>query len=339
MFPSLVARDQLPEAMDFLMAAQQHNAVFSRPFTIVTEEQEVRLQCSAVRGQDDILVTAVPVTAGDSGPDAVSALDEFTRLNNELLNMQRSMAKQNEELNRLNDLKNEFLGMAAHDMKGSLLAIELSGKILLREGSSDLDEEHLGHLRTISDTAESLRKLVRQYLDISTIEAGKLKLHFEPTDLKPVLERSTELNKVLAESKNISIQVREEVPSPTLMLDAEKILQVANNLIGNAVKFSPSGSEILVRISPSTSREVVFTVEDQGPGIEASDLQRIFEPYGRAGKTSQPQEKGAGLGLAIAKKIVEAHGGMISVASRLGHGCVFAVLLPQTERSFPENKG
>lgn len=339
MLPSLVARDQLPEAMDFLMAAQQQAAVFSHPFTIVTREQEVRLLCSAARWQDDILIVAVPVIMEDTGLNAVPALDEFTRINNELLNMQRSMSKQNEELNRLNDLKNEFLGMAAHDMKGSLLAIELSGKILLQEGSSDLDQEHLRYLHTISDTAESLQKLVRQYLDVSAIEAGKLKLDLEPTDLKPVLERSIELNKVLAESKNITIQVREEVPSPTLMLDAEKILQVVNNLIGNAVKFSPSGSEILVRVFSPTPQDVAFSIEDQGPGIDASDLQRIFEPYGRAGKTSQPQEKGAGLGLAIAKKIVEAHGGRISVASRLGRGCVFAVSLQQTDESFPENRG
>jgi signal transduction histidine kinase len=337
MFTSRIARHELQEALNFLMDIKENSAVFGRRLTVETGERRVSLLFSGTNLKDGILIQAVPLRIGDANLEQDEVLNEFTRLNNELSNMQRSLAKQNAELNRLNDLKNEFLGMAAHDLKGSLWAVELSSKVLLKAASSDLDPELLDYLNTISATTESLQKIVGEYLDISIIESGKLTLRLQPTELEPLLERSIQLNRILAESRNITITLLSETSLPALKMDPEKMLQVMNNLIENAVKYSQPGSRIKVHVPPPSPADVVFSVEDQGKGIAAEELEHIFEPFGRARKSGRRREKGAGLGLAIAKKVVEAHGGTLSLASHPGQGSVFSVTLPLEPKTFPNS--
>ena len=252
--------------------------------------------------------------------------DEITRLNNELIAMQRELARKNAELERLNEQKNELLGMAAHDLRNPLQSILSYSLFLLEDLSDELSEEHVEFLSIIQASTEFMATLVNDLLDVAKIESGKLQLDVEPTDLAPLVEQNAALNRPIARSKDIALRVSvDEVPP--MALDAPKIQQVLNNLISNAIKYSPSDTAVDVRLHRSKG-EVVLSVEDQGQGIPEDEIDALFEPFATTSVRGTAGEKSTGLGLVITKRIVEGHGGQIQVESDVGEGTVFVVTLP-----------
>jgi signal transduction histidine kinase len=328
LFTSRVARDQLQATLEFLWTIQRDGAAYGLPLTMELDGQERRLVLDGVKEADTLIILAAPQDSRDTTSGEDLSLEEFTRINNELSNLQRSLAKKNVELSRLNELKNEFLGMAAHDLRGSIWVIQLNCKFLQREAASLLSEDLQDCLTTISDTAESLQRTLGDYLTVSAIEAGKLTLHPRQEDLELLFRKAIQFNRALADYKHIGLELQAEPSLPRMRLDAEKILQAINNLIGNAIKFSPRGTSITLRLNQSPPDEIVFSIEDQGRGIPESDRARIFDPFDRGPKADSSRVKGTGLGLAITKKIIEAHGGRIWVESTVGKGSVFSVALP-----------
>lgn len=254
--------------------------------------------------------------------------DELSRLNNELATSQRELARRNAELARLNEQKNQFLGIASHDLRNPLEVILTYSEFLIAEAADRLEPEQRKFVETIHASSEFMLNLVENLLDLAKIEAGRLDLDLSTVDLAQVLERNVSLNRTLAQKKGIDVVLRRETGLPAMRIDEAKIEQVLNNLIGNAVKFSPAGSQVEVRAEEKEDR-VVLSVRDQGPGVPADELDKLFRPFGRTRVRSSGGEKCTGLGLAIVKKVIEGHGGEIRVESAPGEGATFYVSLPK----------
>jgi signal transduction histidine kinase len=253
--------------------------------------------------------------------------EELSRLNNDLATAQRELAKKNAELGRLNDLKNQFLGIAAHDLRNPLEVILAYSDFLLNEADTKLDAQQVGFIHKINSSSEFMLALVNDLLDISRIEAGRLELDLSPIDVAALVSRNVSLNRVLAAKKEIDISLEHDESVGRMMLDAPKIEQVLNNLIGNAIKFSPPGSRVEVKLARFDGR-MIISVTDEGPGISPEELEKLFRPFERGRAQSTAGEKSTGLGLAIVKRIIEGHGGDIRVESATGKGAVFSVSLP-----------
>ncbi len=254
-------------------------------------------------------------------------LDEFSSLNNELVNLQRELAKKNAELERVNNLKNEFLGMAAHDIRNPLGIILSYADFLKEQTKGQISEKHQNFLRTISTSAEFLMNLIEDLLDITHIESGKLTLKLSKTNIVDLVRRNIELNNTLASSKNISINLTSYQNNIEINIDAQKIEQVLNNLLTNAVKFSYPNTTVQVAIAQK-EKSVLVEVVDLGIGIEEDFLNNIFIPFSPLNSEGTGGEKCTGLGLSIVKKIVEGHNGMINVESIPGKGSRFYFEIP-----------
>jgi signal transduction histidine kinase len=269
-------------------------------------------------------------TRGQTERDA-RLYDELSHLNNELATTQRELAKKNVELARLNEQKNQFLGIAAHDLRNPLEVILTYSEFLLEDTAAVLGPEQTGLIHTIRSSSEFMLRLVEDLLDVTRIEAGRLELDLVPADLPAIVAANVGRNRVLAAKKGIEISLQSQGEIPRMKLDVAKIEQVLDNLIGNAVKFSSPGSPVDVRLDRDEDRDgerVILSVRDRGPGISAEVLSHLFEPFSRAHVRGTSGEKGAGLGLAIVQRIVTGHGGEIRVESEPGKGATFRVCLP-----------
>lgn len=254
--------------------------------------------------------------------------DELSQLNNDLVNLQRELTKKNAELARLNELKNQFLGMATHDIRNPLSVIMTYADFLLDETKNSLSEEHQNFLKIIFSSAEFLLSLIEDLLDITQIESGKLTLNLQRINIVELAQNNIALNNSLAAKKNIKIYLNQSSKNISINVDPPKLEQVLNNLTSNAVKFSHPGSSVQVNIIEK-DQSVVFEFEDQGVGIPEDMVDKIFTPFEKASSEGTAGEKTTGLGLSIAKKIIEGHGGTIMVSSKLGVGSKFSFELPK----------
>jgi len=253
--------------------------------------------------------------------------EAFTRLNNELTDAQRTLAKQNAALAELNEQKNRLLGMAAHDLRNPLGVIMGYAKFLNRTAGAKLDEKESQFVAQIEKSSQFMLRLLEDLLDVSQIESGKLNLALAPTDLGALVRNNVELNRVLAAAKNIAIELELPAGLPAVDVDATKIEQVLNNLISNALKYSHPGTTVRVSAG-ARDGEFEISVRDEGQGIPPAELGRLFQAFPKTTVRSTGGEKSTGLGLAITRRIVEGHGGRIAVDSRVGEGSVFRLSLP-----------
>lgn len=255
--------------------------------------------------------------------------DDLSRLNNELANLEREMAKKNVQLAKLNEQKNRVLGMAAHDLRSPLGVIQSYSEFLEDEAGDVLNAEQREFVAVIKSTSEFMLRMVTDILDVTAIEAGQLRLNRQPTDLAHLIRHTATLNNVLASRKGIKVEVDPIPALPPVEVDAAKIEQVLNNLVGNAVKFSHRGT--VVRLQVTCADEfVTVAVADQGQGIPATDLPLLFKPFGKGSVRGTADEPSTGLGLAIVRNIVEGHGGRIWLESEVGTGSTFFFTLPIT---------
>jgi signal transduction histidine kinase len=253
-------------------------------------------------------------------------LNEMAKLNNDLTNMQRQLAKANAELTHLAEIRNRIVGMAAHDLRNPLGIIKSFSEYLQTDLRGIVNEEQLDIIQTIHSTSIFMQRLVEGILDFSTLQNGDVVLHKSRQNLAALLEQNVKLNQTLANQHNIVIHFQAPAEQLYAILDVVKIRQVINNLLGNAVKYSPDGSKIYCSLSARDGFAHVC-VRDEGVGISASDQKTIFEPFKTLSNT-QNREKSVGLGLSIVKNIVEAHNGTLTLESEPGKGSTFCFNLP-----------
>ncbi len=232
-----------------------------------------------------------------------------------------------EQLSSANAAKNKFLGMAAHDLRNPLASIRGLAEFLSDGTVGSLTPDQLDLVKTIHAASQSMLDLVNELLDLATIEAGELRVNPELQNLAVVLEKSVYLSNIEAAKKGTKVVFATPTEIYPANIDAAKIRQVADNLISNAVKFSPAGSIITVELHAAPG-SLGFSVKDQGPGIPETERNELFKDFGRLSAKPTGGEKSTGLGLAICRKIIEAHGGKISALNLPDRGCEFRVALP-----------
>jgi signal transduction histidine kinase len=231
------------------------------------------------------------------------------------------------ELEELNREKNEFVGIAAHDLRSPLAVIEMYSAFLLDEPAKVSPERAREFLRVIELQSRFMLNLINDLLDVTRIESGNLDLRPESGDFRQFTQRVAGLQAALAERRGIEVVVEGGDSPCVAIFDPPRMEQVLNNLIGNAVKFSAAGTRVVVRVECSPGG-VRTSVADQGPGIPAGELGTIFKEFHRGTVKPAAGERSTGLGLAIARRIVEAHGGTIGVESEVGKGSTFFFTLP-----------
>jgi signal transduction histidine kinase len=252
---------------------------------------------------------------------------ELVSSNNELNNLSRELQRKNVELARLNQLKNQFLGMAAHDLRNPISAILSYAEFIYDEAGDTLNEEHRNFLRVILTSSHFMHCIVDDFLDISMIESGKFELNLQSVNLREFLTQNLALHQVKARKKGLHIHFQCPETLPALAVDASKIEQVFNNLMTNAMGHSFQNGNIFVTVAPHDG-EVTVSVRDEGPGIPPDEVKKLFAPFGRTSVRKTGGEKSTGLGLAISHKIIEAHQGTIGVESEPGKGSTFYFSLP-----------
>jgi signal transduction histidine kinase len=234
--------------------------------------------------------------------------------------------KMTEELRELNELKNKFLGIAAHDLRNPLTSIRGFSEIIMNEELGPVREEQKKFLGIINTVSEEMLCLVNDLLDISVIESGNLDLQKRPASLNVLINDRIEINEIIAHKKNITLMAALQ-DIPEFEFDTNRIAQVFDNLVGNAIKFSPQGSTLYIYLELKNGMARV-SVKDEGPGISEEDQGLLFGEFQRLSAQPTGNEKSTGLGLSIVKKIIDAHAGKIFVKSELGNGATFIFELP-----------
>jgi two-component system, sensor histidine kinase and response regulator len=232
-----------------------------------------------------------------------------------------------DQLSKANSAKNKFLGMAAHDLRNPLASIRGLAEFLRDGVVGPLTSDQLDLVNTIHDASQSMLVMVNELLDVATIESGELKINPESHNLTELIEKSIYLANIDAAKKGTTITFDAQGRAPLLPLDAAKMKQVIDNLLSNAVKYSPPGSAITVDLRQG-EKAWSFAVKDQGPGIPEDERHKLFKDFGRLSVQPTGGEKSTGLGLAICRKIVEAHHGTIAAENLPQRGCEFRVTLP-----------
>ncbi len=240
-----------------------------------------------------------------------------------------SLEEANAELKKLNDQKNEFLGIAAHDLRNPLGAIigyldliqtdMRSGTINIPDTVADID--------MVLNSARQMVSLITELLDISAIESGKVNLEIQRHNLNQVFEECERIHKKAATQKRIRLIIDKNDQLPEVMIDKSRIAEVVDNLLSNAIKYTfPDGQVRLY--TELRHEEICVHVQDSGQGLNDHDLQEVFRSFKKLSARPTGGESSTGFGLAIVKKIVDLHNGRVWVESRKGSGSIFSFSLP-----------
>ncbi len=279
------------------------------------------------RAKDTYAVQHVEVYLQIAGQ--LSVIVEKGRLVSELASQKMKIEQQYEELRRLNELQNTFMGIAAHDLRNPIASIQsVADLLLMPDFEIDTVEQH-DFLLDIRDQTQHMLTLLNDLLDVTRIESGKFNLDLIYTSMRKMLEEAVRRNGRLAEPKGTQV-ILEEVSEGQVLADAARVRQVLDNLISNAVKYAPPNSTVRVR---SQMGDYCWRVEvqDEGPGIQPDDRNRLFQDFARLSARPTGGERSTGLGLSITRRVIEAHGGEIGVDSQPGTGSTFWFTLPNTQ--------
>jgi signal transduction histidine kinase len=227
-----------------------------------------------------------------------------------------------EELRRLSSLRADFVSLVSHELRSPMAAVIGSARTLQQRWRELRPDQREAFLAVIADETSRLAALVGDVLDTSRIEAGTFAYHFSDVDLGQVVRDSVAAAEIGQDEVRLTTDFAPSLPG--IRGDAERLRQLIDNLISNAVKYSESGGEVLVEARSDDGR-VVVRVRDSGPGIAAEHHAQIFEKFGRAAGSAKP---GTGLGLFLSRSFAEAHGGSLAVESRPGEGATFTLVLP-----------
>ena len=242
----------------------------------------------------------------------------------------RELTRQNDLLEKLNNEKNELLGIVSHDLRNPIGGIRMLAESITEEGRSTEYMQRKAVM--VYETADELLELVRNLLDINRLESGRMQLDSEPVPVPPILERVIEDHRRWAEKKDIHVHVDGGGDPPPVLGDDAAVKQIIDNLLSNAIKYSPQGTEVHIALGGSDGL-VRMEVRDEGPGITEEDRERLFHKFAKLSARPSGGEYSTGLGLFIVKKLVETMHGDIRCESAPGEGARFIVDLPAAPAS------
>jgi len=257
--------------------------------------------------------------------DVLDRAIRYAIQNRQLVN---KLKETNEKLKELDQLKSEFLSTASHELRTPLTIIREFIALVHDGVTGPLTEEQQDCLASALSNCDRLGSIINDLLDLQRIESGRLILERRKVDLQALSARCINDFKPACEKKQQRLSLDNDAGVRYALCDEEKILQVLVNPIGNAHKFTPEEGSLSVRIAGGVDGMAQIVVEDDGPGIDPEDQERIFDKFTQINRNAGPGKKGTGLGLAITRRIVELHDGVITVESAEGEGCRFIFTLP-----------
>jgi signal transduction histidine kinase len=249
-------------------------------------------------------------------------MDQVQMLSEDLQRANRSLAAARDVAEEASRAREEMLAVVAHDLRNPLNAVMMTTQLFADTEPSGQKRAQL--LGVILRSARRMNRLIEDLLEVVRQESGKMNLDVDEISVASLLAQTAEMFQTTAEENGISLRVEEAPPGLTVKGDSERIMQVLGNLVGNGLKFVARGGSVVLKCELKGD-EAIFSVADSGPGIDGEDLDRLFEKFWQRRRTDK---RGVGLGLAIARGIVEAHGGRIWVESRIGDGSTFYFTLP-----------
>jgi signal transduction histidine kinase len=240
---------------------------------------------------------------------------------------QAQLARQNDELLEADRLKDEFVALISHDLRTPLTSIVGYVELVLDEAvEPKLDDERRTHLAIVSRSAERLLRLVDDLLFVARLQAGRLAIEAREIDLAEIAASAVDAARPLAEQNGLTLSYLGE-PHVRIEGDRGRMFQLLDNLISNAIKFTPEGGRVDVH-AVHAAGGVALEVSDTGIGLGPGELERVFERFFRSERATDQQIPGTGLGLFISRAIAQAHGGTITASSRTGSGTTFRIELP-----------
>jgi signal transduction histidine kinase len=239
---------------------------------------------------------------------------------------QMLLAMQNDQLVEADKLKDEFVALISHDLRTPLTSIIGYVELSLEDVEPPLDEERRGYLQIVSRSSERLLRLVDDLLFVARLQAGRLILERSDLDLCTIAAQAAQEARPRAEAKRLDLEF---IGGSPVMIEGDKgrLFQLLDNLISNAIKFTPEGGRVEVRVAAEGST-AVLEVSDTGIGLGPDESELVFDRFFRSSRVVAQQVPGTGLGLFIARAIVEAHAGTIAASMREGGGTTFHVELP-----------
>jgi signal transduction histidine kinase len=256
---------------------------------------------------------------------------ELAQHRNDLRQAQEELSAANSELQQLNQFKSFLISMLAHDMRTPLAAIRGYAELLLRLINSDRVEvfstKAIAFADNICNITDQMTWLIRDIIDLDQSEKGLLTIILDNCDIHTVIHNTIEMVDSIIRLQNITLLLELEPPELMVAADPQRMRQITNNLIGNAIKYTPSGGEISITTHIEDG-EAVLVVADNGRGMTAEQTEKVFQPYYRTQEAKSSNALGSGLGLFIVKSLVEAQNGRVDVTSEVGRGSIFTVYLP-----------
>ena len=269
----------------------------------------------------------IETLAGEFNRMAGALQEAYSRLEEKVAERTRELVAANDQLKELDKLKSRFLSNVSHELKTPLTAIVGLAANMLDGITGRLNDKQREYLSDIRASSDRLARLIKDLLDLSIIEAGRVEFRPAPFALASLVREVANSLRPVAEQKLINIQVISTEASPTVWADRDRIAQVLTNLIGNAIKFTSPQGKVMVSAQMNGGAWAEVTIGDTGPGIPAEEAERIFDEFYQITRPGI-ESRGVGLGLAISKKLVEMHGGKIGVKIEMGKGSTFYFTLP-----------
>jgi signal transduction histidine kinase len=279
--------------------------------------------------------------AGEFAPtDYVRAvlniLEDFGDEKRHLEEMQRAVLNILEDLDiekraaqDANRMKSEFLANMSHELRTPLNAIMGFAKLMAHGKVGPVSAQQQEFLGDILKSSDHLLQLINDVLDLAKVEAGKMEFHPEPIELGQLVKEVRDILRAVSAGKQIQIDTDVDPACVGLELDPAKLKQVLYNYLSNALKFTPDGGRVFIRVRPEGVSAFRLEVQDTGIGIVTEDLKNLFTEFRQLDSSASKRYQGTGLGLALTRRIVEAQGGRAGVDSTLGVGSTFFVVLPR----------
>jgi PAS domain S-box-containing protein len=335
------SRDQtIGKRLSEVIIPEKHREVYEKGLQRYAAEGEGpllnrRIELSALRSDGTEFPVEISITPLSHGPGA--GFSAFVRDITDRKRSEEEIHKARDVAEAANRLKSEFLANMSHELRTPLNAI-IGFSELMYNGKVP-QEDHHEYLGDVLNSSRHLLQLINGVLDLAKVESGKMEFHPEPLHLPDIVGEVKDILQSLAAKKRIQLDVDVAPEVRDVLLDGARLKQVLYNYLSNAVKFSPEGSRIAIRILPEGTDELRIEVEDHGIGISAEDIPRLFVEFQQLDASTAKKHQGTGLGLALTKRIVEAQGGRVGVVSSVARGSVFSAILPRKESAAPAGKG
>ncbi|MDP2652911.1 MAG: hybrid sensor histidine kinase/response regulator [Candidatus Omnitrophota bacterium] len=240
----------------------------------------------------------------------------------------KELERKNKELQKIDQMKDDFVATVSHELRTPLTIINEGLSLMLDRVLGDLPAQQEDVLRKSKKNVERLISLINDLLDMAKIEAGKIELRLASKDINAIVQSVVDSHFPLIRSKKVSMNYSGPGHEVLTSVDEDKIVQVLNNLLNNAFKFTPEGGHIEVSLAVQ-DMSVLCAVKDSGIGISKEDMEKLFNKFEQFSHKYSPGVKGTGLGLAICKSLIDLHGGKIWAHSEPGHGTTFYFALPK----------